>query len=91
MTPGWEYLRQRPSRYELRTTGLKKIPDQLVFGRDMIQPINHLVNWRLIRQRKQAQIDKDVIHENSTRVNHNYIIGDWAMVREKMTLNMKHH
>ena len=57
----------------------------------MILPNNHIVKWRLLRQRKQAQIDKDVIRENSTRVDHNYRIGDWVMVRGKMTLNMKHH
>ena len=53
----------------------KKIPGQLVFVRDMILQINYIANWRLIRQRKQAQIDKDVIRNNSTRVDHNYIIG----------------
>ena len=51
----------------------------------------HIANWRLIRQRKQAQIDKDVIRENYTRVNHDYRIRYWFMVREKMNLNMKNH
>ena len=49
----------------------------------MILPINHTANWRLICQLKQAQKDKEVIHENSTRVNHDYRIGDWFMVRLK--------
>ena len=40
-------------------------------------------NWRLIRDRKQAQIDKYAIRENSTRVYHAYIIGEWVMVRKK--------
>ena len=57
----------------------------------MILPINHIANWRLIHQHKQAQTEKYVIRENSTRVDHDYIIGDWVMVRGKMTLNMKHH
>ena len=64
---------------------------QLVFGQDMILPINHLANWILICQRKQAQIDNDVIRKNSTRVDHDYRIVDCVMVRGKMTLNMKHH
>ena len=38
-----------------RTT--QKSPCQLLFVRYMILPINHLYNRRLIRQRKQAQID----------------------------------
>ena len=33
-----------------------KIPEQLVFGRDIILPIMHIENWRYIHQRKQAQI-----------------------------------
>ena len=68
----------------------QKNTGQLVFGQDMILPINHISIWRLIHQRKQAQIDKDVIRENSTRVDYDYRIGDWVMVRRKMNLNMKH-
>ena len=33
----------------------KKSPGQLVFGRNMILPINHIDNWRYIRQQKQTQ------------------------------------
>ena len=29
---------------------------QLVFGLDMILPINHISDWKYIRHRKQAQI-----------------------------------
>ena len=32
----------------------QKSPGQLVFGLDMILTINHISNWRYIRQRKQA-------------------------------------
>ena len=60
----------------------QKRPSQLVFGQDMILPINHMANWRFIRQHKQAQIDKDVIWENSTRVDHDYTIVYWVMVRK---------
>ena len=55
----------------------------------MFLPINHIANWILIRQRKQDQINKDGIRENSTRANHDYRFGEWAMVRERKTLNMK--
>ena len=64
----------------------QKSPGQLVFGRDVILPINHIANWRLTCQRKQAQIEKDAIHENLTRVDHDYRIGEWVMIRKK-TLN----
>ena len=38
-------------------------PGQLLFGRDMVLPIKHKVDWSLIRQRKQTQINKDNIHK----------------------------
>ena len=40
------------SRYH-RTKG--EISGQLVFGRDMILPINHVADWRYIRQRKETK------------------------------------
>ena len=43
-------------------------PGQLVFERDIILPIKHEVDWWLIRQWKQAQINKDNIHKNRHRV-----------------------
>ena len=46
----------------------QKIPGQLVFGRDMILPTNHISNWRYIRQPKREQIEKEVIRKNSTRI-----------------------
>ena len=57
----------------------------------MILPINHIANWKLICQRKQVQIEKDILRENSTIVNHDYRIGEWVKVRKEITLNMKHH
>ena len=37
---------------------------RLIFGRDMILPIKHMVDWELICQTNQEQINKDNIHEN---------------------------
>ena len=36
----------------------KKPPGQLVFGRDIIVPIEHVSNWRLIYQHKQIITSK---------------------------------
>ena len=47
----------------------------------MILPINHIANWKYIRQQKQAQIEKGLICENSTRIDDDYNIGDKVMVR----------
>ena len=61
----------------------KKSPSQLVFGRDMILPINNLANWRFIHQHKQAQIEEDLIRKNCTRTDHNDRVGDQITVRKK--------
>ena len=60
-----------------------KSPGQLVFGRDMILPINHVAYWRYIRQRKQTQINKDINHENTTIIDHDYIVGDKFMNKNR--------
>ena len=47
----------------------------LVFGRDMILPINHVEDWMYIYQRKQVKIEKGVIRENTVRIDYNYRVG----------------
>ena len=61
-----------------------KSPGQIVFGQDMILPINHVADWRYIRQSKQAQIDKDVICENTTIIDHDYVLGDKVITLNKL-------
>ena len=55
-------------------------PVQLIFGCDMIIPIDHKVDWEIIRQRNQAQINKDNIRENNKRVHHKYKVGYKVML-----------
>ena len=62
-------------RYMYHTTK-SKIPGQLVFGRGMIISINHVADWRYIRQRKQTQIDNYIIRKNDNRTDHDYRVGD---------------
>ena len=47
----------------------------------MIPPINHIAKWGYMRQWKQTQIEKYVIHEKATRIDHDYRVGDKVMVR----------
>ena len=42
----------------------------------MILPIKHKVDWELIHQRKQAQINKDNIRKNWHIVDYDYKVGD---------------
>ena len=58
-----------------------KNPGELVFGQDMILPINHVVERKYGRQRKQTQIEHDVIQENAIRIDHDYRQGDKVMTR----------
>ena len=70
-----------------RTKG--KSPSHLVFGRDMILPINHAADLGYICQRKQAQIDKYAIHENTTIIDHYYIVRDKVTTKTKSEYNHK--
>ena len=65
---------------------LRTIPGQLFFGRQMTLPINHLANCRFILQRKQGKIEKDILCKNSTRIDHNYRVGNHTMVRKQNDL-----
>ena len=49
----------------------------------MILPINHLADWRHICKRKQTQINKYVARENTTRIYHDYRVGDKVMTKTR--------
>ena len=56
-----------------------------IFGSDVILPIKHMVDWELVRQEKQAQINKDNIRENIHRVDHDYKVRDNNMLNKDTT------
>ena len=47
----------------------------------MILPINHVVYWSYIPQRKQTQINKDFNRENNTRIDYDYRVEDKVMIK----------
>ena len=53
------------------------------FGWDMILKIKNVVDWRYIRQNKQVQVEKYFIHENSTRIDYDYRVGDRLILSTK--------
>ena len=61
-------------------TVLDATPGQLVFNRDMILPIEFKTNWANIIQRKQTQVIKDNVHENTKRIPHIYKVGDKVLM-----------
>ena len=70
--------------YAIRSTyhtTLKATPVQLVFGRDMIQPIQYIAEWDIIRKNKQKVIDENNLRENSKRVDYDYEVGQKVLLR----------
>ena len=49
---------------------------QLVFGHDMTLPIKHKVDWKLMSQKKQMQINKDNVRKNNKGVDYEYKVRD---------------
>ena len=72
--------------YAIRSTHhltLDATPAQLVYGRDMIFPIQHEAEWNLIRKRKQRIIDNNNYNENKHRVDYDYFVGDKVLLLSK--------
>ena len=61
-------------------TTLKSTPGQLVFGRDMIFPIEHIADWQMIKHRKQQLINKNNDRENAKRIDYDYKVGDKVLI-----------
>ena len=61
---------------------------QLVFGRDDILNIKHVVDWEQIWQRKQLRINHNNKRENMRQNNQQYKVGDKILVKRKK--NSKH-
>ena len=57
-------------------------PGNFAFSRDMHLPVQCVANWDLIRARKQAQIHKNVLRENSRRSQRDWQVGDLCMLSE---------
>ena len=63
-------------------TTLDATPGQLVFGRDMLLPIQLKTDWARIRQRKQDIINVNNRKENSKRIEHEYRVGDKVLLEK---------
>ena len=70
-------------------TTLKATPGQLVFNRDMIFNIQHVADWKLIKDRKQKLINKNNKNENKTRIPHQYNIGDKVLLERHRATKME--
>ena len=72
-------------------TVLDATPGQLVYGRDMLLPIQFKANWGAIALRRKERIQRDNTRENKSRSSYQYTIGQQVLVTKpgkipKMTL-----
>jgi hypothetical protein len=63
-------------------TTLDATPGQLVFGQDMLLPIQLKTDWARIRQRKQDIINVNNRKENAKRIAHEYRVGDKVLLEK---------
>ena len=63
-------------------TVLNATPGQLVFGRDMVLPIQFQADWARIKLKKQESIDESNARENAKRQQHTYKVGDKVLVEK---------
>jgi len=68
--------------YAARTaihTTMQEAPGNLAFHRDMILNIPLMVDFEIIRQRRQALIDKNLIRANAKRIDYDYQPGQQVL------------
>ena len=63
-------------------TALDATPGQLVFGRNMLLPIQLKTDWDRIRQRKQDIINVNNRKENSKRIEREYRVGKKVLLEK---------
>ena len=62
--------------------GINNLAGQLVFGRDMILPIQFKADWTRIAQRKQQSINDSNYRENQRRLAHQYKVHDKVLLEK---------
>jgi hypothetical protein len=71
--------------YAIRSTfhtTLKATPGHLVFGRDMVPPITFMAYWGAIEQQRQKEMGRINRRENSSRISHDYKVGDKVLLKK---------
>jgi hypothetical protein len=63
-------------------TTLEATPRQLVFGRDMVLPIKFMADWGAIEQQRQKEMRRNNRRENSSRISHDYKVGDKVLLKK---------
>jgi hypothetical protein len=64
---------------------LRASPMQLVFGRDAIFNLQHIADWKYIKDRKQRMIVANNKRENAKRKDYKYEVGDQVLVKAEQS------
>jgi hypothetical protein len=75
--------------YAIRSTfhtTLKATPGQLVFGRDMVLPIQFMADWGAIEQQRQKEMGRNNRRENASRISHDYKVGDKVLLKKQVSI-----
>ena len=62
-------------------TTTRATPSQLVFRRDAILVVPHVVDWEYVRKRKEKLIKKNNQKQNKNRMSHKYRIEDLVLLK----------
>jgi len=66
-------------------TTLEATPAQLVFGRDMLLPVQFQADWAQMRMKRQASTNKNNSKENKSLIPHHCQVGDFVMIKHQGT------
>ena len=56
-------------------------PGQLAYGRDIIMQAKVLVDWEKVTRNKKVVANRGLVSENKKRINHDYRVGDYVMIK----------
>ena len=56
-------------------------PGQSAFGWDMIMQAKLLVDWEKVTRNNEAVANRGLIKENKNRIDHDYCVGDYVMIK----------
>ena len=59
---------------------LNATPGQLIFGRDMLLDLKFDPNYKQMWAHKQKRISYDNVRENSKRISHDYMVGEYVYI-----------
>jgi hypothetical protein len=54
----------------------------LVFGRDMVLPIQFIADWGAIEQQRQQEMGRNNRRENASRISHDYKVGNKILLKK---------